>query len=204
MKSKKKFIETIVEISPVNFSAYDLTKNMVAYTSGLAEKILGYDKETLINFSKDHFKEVIHPEDWSTVEANWERLGSMAENEMIEQIFRVKKVTGEYIWVSVRNRVFERDENGVPTKVAGVGQEVTDLIELQLDLKDKVEQLKSISYLHAHEIRQPVANILGLLELIDEKKYTNELDRRIIEHLKHTVLKLDEVIKQIVRSGTRF
>jgi len=65
------------------------------------------------------------------------------------------------------------------------------------------EQLKSISYLHAHEIRKPVANILGLLELIDEKKYTNELDKRIIHHLKATVAKLDDVIKKIVRTGSR-
>lgn len=59
------------------------------------------------------------------------------------------------------------------------------------------KKLKEIAAIQSHEIRRPVASILGLMELFDMAKTENE-KQTIIEKLKICVEELDEVIHKVV------
>ncbi len=64
-------------------------------------------------------------------------------------------------------------------------------------LKEQNEQLRKIAWMQSHEVRKPLANILGLLALIDSQK-TSAVQEHIFQYLKQSSDELDHIIKDII------
>lgn len=67
--------------------------------------------------------------------------------------------------------------------------------ELQIDKQN--ERLANIAWMQSHETRQPVATILGLINIMDRKSLTRD-NREIITMLEKTIEQLDKVIRHTV------
>ena len=197
MGETENFIQSIINISPLEYEAFDLLKNSLTYSSGLAEKLTGYTREELIKLSRDHFQALIHFDDREKVAANFQRLKQSSPGEIIETICRVKKADGSYMWVRTREQVYERDEQGRAWKIASVAEDVSEKMALEQKLEETVALLEKISYKNSHDVRGPVASILGLIHLISNENFVGEYDRMIIGHLKRSVSKLDSIIWEI-------
>jgi PAS domain S-box-containing protein len=65
-------------------------------------------------------------------------------------------------------------------------------------VKDQNLRLQEIASISSHELRRPVATILGLISLFDTRHLDNPLNREIISHLDITGRELDQVIHLIV------
>jgi PAS domain S-box-containing protein len=65
-------------------------------------------------------------------------------------------------------------------------------------VKDQNKRLQEIAAISSHEIRRPVATILGLVNLFDQSNIDNPINREIINHLDITAKELDSVIHTIV------
>ena len=65
-------------------------------------------------------------------------------------------------------------------------------------VKDQNKRLQEIASISSHEIRRPVATILGLVNLFDRKMLDNPMNKEIISHIDATAKELDEVIHTIV------
>ena len=55
--------------------------------------------------------------------------------------------------------------------------------------------------MNAHELRGPVASILGLTNLMTNDGLIGEYNREILQHLSRTVTKLDTVVSELVKSS---
>lgn len=72
-----------------------------------------------------------------------------------------------------------------------------EIEQLKLDLIRKDEQLKTISYHQSHTVRRPLANIMGIADLVAHYR-VNPVDEdffKLIELLKVSTGELDDVIK---------
>ncbi|MFY7827154.1 MAG: PAS domain S-box protein [Flectobacillus sp.] len=94
--------------------------------------------------------------------------------------------------VEVSLNSFQVDEE---TFVLAIIQDVTKRIEHEHRLENQVEALEKIAWQQSHEIRKPVANILGLVQLIEYDQAYNPL---LINQLHQTAQELDDVIHKIV------
>jgi len=65
-------------------------------------------------------------------------------------------------------------------------------------VKDQNRRLQEIASISSHEIRRPVATILGLVNLFDQRMLDNPLNKEIINHIDITAKELDAVIHTIV------
>lgn len=65
-------------------------------------------------------------------------------------------------------------------------------------VKDQNRRLQEIASISSHEIRRPVATILGLTNLFDRNEPDNPMNREIINHIDSTARELDSVIHTIV------
>jgi PAS domain S-box-containing protein len=65
-------------------------------------------------------------------------------------------------------------------------------------LKEQTRTLQEIAAISSHDIRRPVATILGLVNLFDRNNPDNPLNKEIINHLDITARELDGVIHTIV------
>ncbi len=72
----------------------------------------------------------------------------------------------------------------------------------ELKVLEQYEQLKKIAYLQSHELRAPLTNIMGsidVLSILKEKISDPEL-LEVLDGIKSSAVKMDEIIKKIVRS----
>lgn len=58
------------------------------------------------------------------------------------------------------------------------------------------EQLRNIAFKNSHELRRPVANILGLINVLEMDDLTDE-NKKIIAYIESSIKELDETIKSI-------
>jgi len=197
MKNEIEFFKSLIEVSHIEFQSYDFHRHKIVFSSGMAEKILGYSKEAYYKFSEDFFKEIVIPEDRPQVQEAVDKLIHSAKGEIVEMTARFRRADGEYIWLYTRKIVSERDEKGYPSLITTVAEDITFVIDTQVKLKEKVQQLESISYKNSHQIRSPVASIIGLINLVEEQDIASEHNLQVFELLKQAIEKLDSVIHEI-------
>lgn len=65
-------------------------------------------------------------------------------------------------------------------------------------IAEQTRRLQEIAAISSHNIRRPVATILGLVNLFDKNNLANPLNSEIIEHLETSAVELDDVIHIIV------
>jgi PAS domain S-box-containing protein len=83
-------------------------------------------------------------------------------------------------------------------RMVGAMQDITELKEKGLRIVKQNEQLMDIAQINSHEIRRPVASILGLMQLLDKELLENDTQRQLFDYLRTTTLELDAVIKRII------
>lgn len=88
------------------------------------------------------------------------------------------------------------DEQGEVTEVQGIGQDATGRVRSQRHILDQNRRLREIAWLSSHELRRPVANMIGLLDLV---KATEVGQHELIDPLETSVLQLDQLIRDIVQ-----
>ncbi len=191
------FIKSLHKASPVAFGSIDLIKDQIVYSSGHAEKLLGYSKEELISLSRQNFKAIVHPDDLKVSQQAIDRLMKSSDGEIVESIFRVKKSDGSYLHLLIRDIVFERDHQHVPTKFSTIAQDISYTVALERQLAEKVEVLKEISHKNSHDVRAPVANILAMVDLMKPHNFKTAYTQKIFSYLEETVKKLDSIIHEI-------
>lgn len=128
---------------------------------------------------------------YRSFEANFER-SLQGENVVSEEELNYP---GNSLWVRAEySPVYDGD------RVMGVAITISDINErkkYELQIHKQNELLTQISWMQSHETRQPVATILGLINVIDKSTLSDD-NRSIIEMLEKTALKLDEIIRDTV------
>lgn len=191
------FIRSAVEVSSVAFTYYDFQAEKLICSSGLAEKKLGYTKAEFADLTRHFSRGLIHPADRPRVMKSLEALRRAKKNIITEVTARYRRSDGKYLWVYARRVVSERDARGRPAKVTNMFEDVTETVMLQQQLRKKAALIRKISFNNAHELRGPVASMIGLLNLMNDLAFTNDSEREYFQLLKATTQKLDSAIRKI-------
>lgn len=111
--------------------------------------------------------------------------------------FRFFKANRDIAFVQ-HKAVFIRDANGIAIRAYGAMIDITESLERmnQIELQDKA--LKDISWTQSHVVRAPLANLLGLIYLLEENIETGLSDQELIDHIAASARRLDEIIRDIV------
>jgi signal transduction histidine kinase len=83
-------------------------------------------------------------------------------------------------------------------------RDVTKSVQAKVELEHQNIQLKEIARINSHEIRRPLANILGLIEMLGH--YQDDLSsdlKDLIQLLHQSSSELDAVVKKIVVTASK-
>jgi PAS domain S-box-containing protein len=125
---------SILQTIPGIVFMYDLEEKKSIYINKQINSILGYSDSDL-NID-ERFEELIHPDDVEVFARFFPRLLSLNSDEDLEYSYRLRHANGNYVWLSVRELVYRRDENGLPSKTIGIAQDVTDQVSENYRLKE--------------------------------------------------------------------
>ncbi|SFF32758.1 Tetratricopeptide repeat-containing protein [Thermoflexibacter ruber] len=92
-------------------------------------------------------------------------------------------------------------------EIESLNNHLEDLIEHRtLELKKAVDELskqnqdlQQFSYIVSHNLRSPVARILGLVNILDYKQIKDEYNQQVLSHLSDVSNSLDTIIKDLTQ-----
>jgi PAS domain S-box-containing protein len=79
--------------------------------------------------------------------------------------------------------------------------DITDRVKNEAKISFQNERLKAIAWQQSHEVRRPVASILGLINLIRLEKSHEKAFELYFEHLYRATEELDTIIHRIVKNA---
>lgn len=152
--------------------------------------MLGY-KPNEFEPSYDKWVELLHPDDvdYATFA---QKLYLENKTDRYEVEFRLRKKDGTFIWTHTRALVFSRDDRGVPERIIGIVMDINEQKKKEKAIQDLTQKLIDFAFYHSHVLRSPVANALGLIQLIKHEKNTDYLGL-----LEKSISEVDDVIHQM-------
>ncbi|MDF2430441.1 MAG: hypothetical protein JWP44_72 [Mucilaginibacter sp.] len=194
LKISNERFEYVTEATSDVIWDWNLETNAVYYSNNI-NKLFGHTPG--INYDNLPFYfEHVHPDDRERVVLYTDqvRYGTMIN---WTQEYRFRKADGDYAFVLDKGIVI-RDENGLGVRMIGVMQDITKLKQNELHIMKQNERLNEIAMINAHEIRRPLANILGLTQLFDIETIGGTSNKEILEYLQTAAQDLDTVIVSII------
>ncbi|MBL0742737.1 PAS domain-containing protein [Chryseolinea lacunae] len=191
--------DKLFKVAPVCIDIVDLQTRQLVQTSAWVVNHIGYTEEEFIALSKNLFEGIVHKDDRQTQLQTYESLMNNPTDLFKECVIRFRKKDGDYLHVQIRLSVLEVDETNKPKSSLNTITDISELIDLRHRLNAELRKMDIISFKNSHELRGPVATILGLIQLIDHDGLHGEFSMNIIDALRQTVKKLDEVIGEINR-----
>ena len=80
------------------------------------------------------------------------------------------------------------------------GHDITERLKIQKELVSQNDRLRNVASLSSHELRRPVASMLGLISLMDHEDFFNPENKEIIAHLFTESAEIDTAIRLVVDS----
>ena len=169
------------------------------YKSPSVENILGYTPDFLKG--KNAF-DLIHPDDIPSADADFRKV--FYEHIVDFKPFRVMNNEGKWRWIetNANNLLDDPAVNGIVTN----SRDITDK-KVREDEKNQLiheliqnnKDLKQFSYITSHNLRAPLTNLLGVLDLIDESQIKDETTLFFLEVFKKSTVQLDDTINDLIK-----
>jgi len=191
----------VIEDSEIKLKAvFDSSKD-IHMLIGRKMEILAFNR-TAFNYVKSHYGKEIRVGAHLLTVANQEFTDALTANiikalsgQIVDVEWHLRPNTPTSCWFSIN---FEPIKNSADI-VIGVAVNATD-ITLQKLHAEQIDQqnaaLERIATIQSHELRRPVASLMGLMEVI--KLEENQIDGNYYELMESTIKELDDKIRTIV------
>lgn len=199
LREGQRLLASIVDSTDDAVISCDLEGKITSWNKG-AEKLLGFTAEEAIG---DEFKMFV-PMDEVLLET--ELMHKTIKQDGFNQVQskRVKK-NGELIDVSITLSPI-RDEKKQIVGVSKIVRDVTTLNKTKKDLELLIKELtsnnkelKQFSYITSHNLRGPLTNLMGILELLDLDKITDQKTLTLLEAFRSSTNALHNTLDDLIQ-----
>ncbi|TGN11953.1 PAS domain S-box protein [Leptospira ilyithenensis] len=143
----KDLITRITETLPGILYILNLEESSYTYFNNNFENLLGYQETEFSSFnSTDLLNSHIHPEDTDNLREHLQIILNNPNIHSKELEFRLRKKTGEYLWLHTWETVFRLNKTtGKVEEILGIAQDVTKLKQQEIYLKENDFRFKTIA-----------------------------------------------------------
>ncbi len=151
--------------------------------------------------SRELFLSIVHPEDRHYVKQQMLKSSKYLTGVSFE--YRLIKTDDSVKYCYTESR-FEFDKDNKPVRLYGIIQDITirKLAEIERtkmikDIIQRNKELEQFTYIVSHNLRAPVANIIGFTEALSDQSFSQSLQKEFLSQLSVSVSKLDDVIRDL-------
>jgi PAS domain S-box-containing protein len=205
----KKIIKQAIHLKNQNFNLNDFKNKLKSILDSTTDifilidlnyKILLYNltAETELNKifhkiikSNEDFIELIFPNNKEEIELDIKK-AILNKSYFIERGFVLDKTK---VWFELRYFAVMGEQNEL-SGISFIATNITDRKLAEQKVKEQVKTLGEIAWFQSHELRKPVANILGIVSLFESDPLHPE-NEKLVTFLHKEAKNLDEIIKTI-------
>ncbi len=155
----------------------------------------------LVEYSPEEFKalppwSITHPRDISESK----RLTDLLRKGEIDSFSLEKRYitkTGKVIWVYLTTNII-KDQKGNPKLIISVAQDITDRKHAEQELIYKTNELDTFVYRASHDLRGPVASLMGLYNVVQNEFKEDAHAIEYFEHYHKSVLRLNRILHNLI------
>ena len=197
LKTQEELVQGILKVSLSSLTVIDFMARRMTFTSGQIMKKLGYQEEEFSQLSHNFYEQIIQPEDKPKLQININKLIRSKSGQVFECLIRIRGKDGSYNTLMLRDSVLTRDAEDYPQEVICSAIDITKYLLLKAGMEENIKFIKELSFKNSHEVRAPVATILGLVELMKHELHSPASVLELITYMEQTVIKMDEVIRDL-------
>ncbi len=196
---KNEIIDSLLENKLLGFWDFSPEEKQDHISNGLAQ-MLGYSAEEISSSEPISWQKHIHPEDLSGLlnylTLHFKNPGSIP----FRREFRVISKGSQTTWVIGFGKTTMWDDHGVPLRIQGLLIDITEKKKQDLWMHEHHYFLKDLAFQQSHSLRARVANILGLLEIMDTEQQTPE-SRKLLDIIWKETQLLDQSLKKSIKES---
>ena len=172
LRDSQHFSQRIADTVPGILYLYDVIEQRNLYANRSTVELLGYTPQDIQDIGTDFMSHLVHPADIPHILDHQKHLTTLTEDDYLTLEYRMKHTNGEWRWLRSRETVFSRTVAGLPKRVLGIAEDITDykrvedvLRQTNEDLEQRVQQ-RTVELESAHQqLRFHVENSpLGVIE----------------------------------------
>ena len=151
LKENQRYLTKIFQSVPcVIFLLNSKTRNIEFINSKVSD-LSGRTPKDMLS-EQDGIWSEIHPQDLPRTIQNFKKIAELEDGETNQIEYRIKHKNGHYLWVLSTFTIFERDNEGLPTRFLGYAQDITHRKNTELDIRQNKEYLEKINNLSGNII----------------------------------------------------
>ncbi|MCW5942776.1 MAG: diguanylate cyclase [Fimbriimonadaceae bacterium] len=144
LAERQRFSDKMEQTIPHIVYIYDLDANSHAYVNQAIEDALGYSPDAVKNMGARLVSDLVHADDRMTAGLHFQRVMAARDGEVHDVEYRVRHFDGDYRWLRTREVVFERSVRGVPNRILGIAEDVTERKTMEARLAEHMAQLTRV------------------------------------------------------------
>jgi len=165
--------------------------NFICWVNKAFEGFTGYKLDDIAGYSPATF--------FAGEETDMDDLADVLSKKKANEAFSIElnchKKSGEKFWVYGEYTPLFDDKNQFNGYIA-VYNDITWLKQKERDLLHQNEKLKEVAWLSSHEVRRPLANIIGLIGMMKLAPFMDE-KLKIIDNISKSAAELDKIVHTI-------
>jgi PAS domain S-box-containing protein len=144
LDTKRNLLESITATSPDVMYLYDPQAQRHLYLNRDMKPLTGYSNDEILSGAVNLAQHFAHPDDISLLTQHMQKMTAIPSDEIVSIEYRIKLETDQVMWMQLRERVYSRDERGMPTVIFGIVQDITDRKYAEESLKERENYLVKI------------------------------------------------------------
>ena len=216
LEERQQFIQKIANAVPDLIYVYDINTSRPVYSNHELFRVMGYDIETISQFGDTLFDTIIHPDDKALVYQRLQQFAELSDNQVLETEYRIRHKNGQWRWLSARDTIFQRGDDGQPLQILGVAQDITQRKEAETRLTrlqeitaelSKAVTLQQVLDVIVEQALAFMNVIAGIVFLLDETRKNlsvinaYNVSTSVLEQFLNVPVAQDFVVANAVRTG---
>ncbi|MEO7976864.1 PAS domain S-box protein [Flavobacterium sp.] len=188
---------TLFQMNPLPMWIYDLEFLKFLRVNDAAIRKYGFSRDEFMNMT---IKDIRPPEDVIKLE---EAVDLVRKHKTLfsNGIYRHKKKDGSIIYVEIVSNIIYIDKLKYELVLAN---DITESLNYIQAIESQNSKLQEIAFAHSHIIRAPLANMLGILNLVKEMDLNSPESGELLDHLFTSCSQLDEKITEVVKKSSYY
>ena len=167
------------------------SEGKIIYVNDKFCEVSKYSREELLGQDHRIVNSNYHPS--SMFKELWETIKS---GKVWRSDVKSRAKDGTFFWLD-STIVPIRDNNGVITEYFPLRTPIDDRKRIEEEQKEYVKNLEKMLFMVSHEVRHPVSQILGIIQILQDYSTVNEECAELISSLKVSAEDLDKFIKRL-------